>query len=74
MTTDIKALVYRVYETINAKDFAAMKELFAPHCISHALELEVLLLGEIEREKRHHEPSDLIQERAQPQVPVWNRQ
>jgi predicted ester cyclase len=35
---EIRALVYRVYETINAKDFAAMNELFAPDCVSHALE------------------------------------
>ncbi|HZR40976.1 MAG TPA: ester cyclase [Ktedonobacteraceae bacterium] len=35
---DIRALVYRVYEAINAKDFVAMKELFAPYCVSHALE------------------------------------
>jgi predicted ester cyclase len=35
---DTRSLVYRVYEAINAKDFAAMKELFAPDCISHALE------------------------------------
>jgi len=33
-----KALVYRVYEAINAKDFAAMKELFTPNFVSHALE------------------------------------
>jgi predicted ester cyclase len=33
-----RALVYRVYDAINARDTAAMAELFAPHCISHALE------------------------------------
>jgi predicted ester cyclase len=35
---DIRALVYRVYETINARDLAAMKELFTPDFVSHALE------------------------------------
>lgn len=35
---DTRALVYRVYEAINAKDFTAMKELFTPNCVSHALE------------------------------------
>ncbi len=35
---DIRTLVYRVYETINARDTAAMNELFTPDCVSHALE------------------------------------
>jgi predicted ester cyclase len=35
---DIRALVYRVYETINARDTAAMHELFTPDSVSHALE------------------------------------
>ncbi len=35
---DIRALVYRVYETINTRDIAAMNELFTPDCVSHALE------------------------------------
>ena len=43
---DIKALVYRVYETINARDIAAMKELFTPNCISHALEESAMEGGE----------------------------
>ena len=33
---DIKALGYRVYEAINAKDIAAFEELFDPHVIRHA--------------------------------------
>ncbi len=34
--TDIKALGYRVYEAINARDIAALEELFDPHVIRHA--------------------------------------
>jgi len=33
---DIRALVYRVYEAINAMDVAALDELFDPHVIRHA--------------------------------------
>lgn len=36
MTADIKALGYRVYEAINARDIAALEELFDPHVIRHA--------------------------------------
>jgi predicted ester cyclase len=35
---DIRALVYRVYETINSRDRAARHELFTPDFVSHALE------------------------------------
>jgi predicted ester cyclase len=34
--TDSKALGYRVYEAINARDIAAFEELFDPHVIRHA--------------------------------------
>ena len=34
--TDSKALGYRVYEAINAKNIAALEELFDPHVIRHA--------------------------------------
>lgn len=43
---DTKALVYRVYETINAKDIVAMKQLFTPDCVSHAMEEKVYDSGE----------------------------
>jgi predicted ester cyclase len=33
---DIKALGYRVYEAINARNIAALEELFDPHVIRHA--------------------------------------
>lgn len=35
-TADIRALSYRVYEAINAKDIAALDELFDPLVIRHA--------------------------------------
>ena len=34
--TDIKALGYRVYVAINARDIASLEELFDPHVIRHA--------------------------------------
>jgi predicted ester cyclase len=43
---DIRTLVYRVYETINARDIAAMNELFTPDCVSHALERKTRETGE----------------------------
>ena len=36
MTADIKALAYRIYEAINARDLTAFEELFDPHVIRHA--------------------------------------
>ncbi len=36
MTADIKALASRVYDAFNARDIAAVEELFAPDSISHA--------------------------------------
>src|SRR4051812_16290349 len=36
MTTDIRALAYRVYEAINTRNIAALEELFDPHVIRHA--------------------------------------
>jgi predicted ester cyclase len=36
MTADIKALAYRIYDAINARDVAAFEELFDPHVIRHA--------------------------------------
>ncbi|MBV9231779.1 MAG: nuclear transport factor 2 family protein [Chloroflexi bacterium] len=35
-TAEIRALGYRVYEAINAKDIAALDELFDPQVIRHA--------------------------------------
>jgi hypothetical protein len=35
-TADTKALVYRVYDAINARDLVALEELFDPHIIRHA--------------------------------------
>src|SRR5437588_12252000 len=35
-TADIRSLGYRVYEAINARDIAALEELFDPHVIRHA--------------------------------------
>lgn len=36
--TDNKALASRVYEAINAQDFATLEELFDPQIIRHAME------------------------------------
>lgn len=36
MTADVKVVGYRVYEAFNARDIAAVEELFAPNSISHA--------------------------------------
>ena len=35
-TADVRAFVYRVYEAINAKDIAALEELYDPQVIRHA--------------------------------------
>ena len=35
---EVRALAYQVYETMNTRDMAALKELFAPDFVSHALE------------------------------------
>ncbi|QBD75842.1 DUF4440 domain-containing protein [Ktedonosporobacter rubrisoli] len=34
--TEVRALAYRVYEAINAKDVATLEQLFAPNVIRHA--------------------------------------
>lgn len=32
---DIKALAYRIYETVNTRNVEVLRELFDPHCIRH---------------------------------------
>lgn len=36
-TADVRSLVYRVYEAINAKDIAALEELYDPQILRHAV-------------------------------------